>query len=174
MSDWAEVLRVLHGDGDVPREDLRRWIATDDLLTWSAVYALMEKSWQRIRPELPAEEQVAFMLRYLVRCVEENPAPGEYLHGGYEAAWQLAASLKEWRRRGGRVAGIARRAVPDLERLYRGRDPARRTRVLCGVLEHAFEDPEIRPWFALWDRDSDLRDAYRLASEWGRAKERTP
>jgi hypothetical protein len=172
MSDYAEVLRVLDEAGGIGRDDVRRWIAGEDLLTWSAVYAVMDRAWSRIEPEMPAEEQVAFMLRYLLCCVEENPAPGEFLHGGFQAAWQLASSLKEWRRRGGRVATLARNAVAQLERLYRGRDAARRNRVLCGVLEHAFEDPEVRPWFAQWDRDCELREAYRLASEWGRAKER--
>ena len=37
----------------------------------------------------------------------------------------------------------------------------------------AFEDPALRPYFAGWDRDCDLRDAYRLAMEWGSAHEET-
>jgi hypothetical protein len=164
---YAEILRHLAGDGPVARDDVRRWIDSGDLLTWSGVYALTDKAWSRITPEIPAAEQVDFMRRYLLRCIEENPTPGEHLHGGYEAAWELAAALKHWRRQGGRTAASLRGIVVELEKMYRRADPATQNRILCGVMEHAFEDPALRPYFASWDRDCDLRDAYKLALEWG-------
>ena len=165
MSSYAEVLRQLSSDERVSRDDVRRWIDSGDLLTWSAVYALIEKT------DIPAEEQIDFMRRYLLRCIEENPTPGDYLHGGFEAAWDLAALMKEWRQRGGRVASTIRGIAVELEKLYRRGDPATKNRVLCGVLEHAFEDAALRPYFANWDRDAELRDAYNLAAEWGAAHE---
>jgi hypothetical protein len=166
---YAEVLRHLNGDQPIAREELRRWIESGDPLTWSAVYALTETSWARIRPEPAPEEQVEFVRRYLLRCIEENPAPGDYLHGGYEAAWELAARLTAWRRRGGRAASAVRDVAADLGRLYADGDAAMRNRILCGVLEHAFEDPKVRPYFAKWDRDDKLREAYKLAADWGSA-----
>jgi hypothetical protein len=171
MSMYAEVLAVLSSGEPIARDDVRRWIDSGELLTWSAVYALTGKAWSRIEPEMPGEEQTAFMSRYLLRCIEENPVSGEYLHSGYEAAWELAACLKHWRRMGGRVAGRLRAVAADLEKLFRRGDAPTRNRVLCGVLEHAFEDPAIRPWFADWDRDGELREAYKLAVEWGSAHE---
>ncbi len=109
------------------------------------------------------------MRRYLLRCIEENPTSGDYLHGGSEAAWELAGCLKQWRAKGGKAANALRGIALDLEKIYRRGDDATRNRVLCGVLEHAFEDPALRPYFADWDRDADLREAYRLATEWGTA-----
>jgi hypothetical protein len=167
MTAYAEVLDALRSGEAIARDDVRRWIDSGDLLTWSAVYALTERAWSRIEPETAGEEQVEFMRRYLLRCIEENPAPGEHLHGGYEAAWELAACLKLWRRNGGRAAGSIRGIALDLEKIYRRGDPPTRNRVLCGVMEHAFEDPALRPYFVDWDRDCDLREAYRLAVEWG-------
>lgn len=164
---YAEALRQLRADAPVSREEIRRWIDSGDLLTWSAVYALLE----RPSTEIPPEEAADFMRRYLLRCIEENPTPGDYLHGGFEAAWDLAALMKEWRQRGGRVASTIRGTALELEKLYRRGDPATKNRVLCGVLEHAFEDAALRPYFANWDRDADLRDAYNLAAEWGTAHE---
>lgn len=168
---YAEVVRHLEASDPIPRDDVRRWIDEGELLTWSAVYALTEKAWSRIQPEIPASEQLDFMRRYLLRCIEENPAPGDYLHGGYEAAWELASVLKQWRRRGGRIAKTLRGVALDLEKIYRRGDAATRNRVLCGVLEHAFEDPALRPYFVDWDRDEDLREAHKLALEWGAAHE---
>lgn len=162
MSEYASVLALLDSDAPVAREDVRRWIESGDLLTWAALYELIQAS----RVDLD-DETFELMRRYLLRCIEENPSPGDYLHGGYEAAWELAVRLKEWRRRGGRIADAIRGISLDLEKLYRRGDGATRGRILCGVLEHAFEDPALRPYFANWDREGELREAHKLAMEWG-------
>jgi hypothetical protein len=173
MSTYAQVLTALSAEGAIARDDVRAWIDSGDLLTWSAVYALTERAWSRIEPEMSVEEQAEFMRRYLLRCIEENPAPGEHLHGGYEAAWELATCLKLWRRNGGRIAAALRGIALDLEKVYRRGDASTKNRVLCGVMEHAFEDASLRPYFVDWDRDCDLREAYKLALEWGTAHERS-
>jgi hypothetical protein len=170
-STYAEAAAALTSSEAIARDDVRRWIDSSDLLTWSAVYALFEDPSPRITPELSAEEQTEFMRRYLLRCIEENPSPGALLHGGYEAAWELASCLKVWRKRGGRIANVVRGIALDLEKIYRRGEPATQNRVLCGVMEHAFEDPALRPYFSSWDRDEELRDAYKLALEWGAAHE---
>jgi len=171
MSTYPDAAAAVTAKNDVARDDVRRWIDGGDLLTWSAVYALVEDPSPRITPELTAEEQADFMRRYLLRCIEENPAPGEWLHGGYEAAWELASCLKTWRKRGGRIAQSLRGIAVDLEKIYRRGEPATQNRVLCGVMEHAFEDPAVRPFFVNWERADDLHDAYKLAVEWGAAHE---
>jgi len=166
MSNYSEVVRYLESDETVARDDVRRWIDSGDLLTWSAVYALM-----RLHPEILADEQIDFMRRYLLRCIEENPPSGDYMHGGYEASWELAACLKHWRGQGGRAAKALRGIAIDLEKLYRRGDDATKNRIVCGVLEHAFEDPAVRPFFVDWERDEELREPHRLALEWGSAHE---
>jgi hypothetical protein len=168
MPAYAEALSALSSGGIVARDDVRRWIDSGDLLTWSVVYAL---SPEHIQPVMSLEEHAEFTRRYLLRCIEENPSPGEHLHGGYEAAWELAVVLKQWRRRGGRIAATIRGVALDLEKIYRRGEPATQNRVLCGVMEHAFEDPALRPYFVDWERDADLRDAYKLAVEWGSTHE---
>jgi hypothetical protein len=164
---YAEVLRLLQSDAPIARDDVRRWIDSGDLLTWAAVFTLTEEAWARIQPEIPMDEQIDFTRRYLVRCIDENPTPGEHLHGGFEAAWTLAGCMKRWRPLGGRPAAVVRGIALDLEKLYRRADSATQNRILCGVLEHAFEDPALRPYFANWDRDGELREAHKLALEWG-------
>jgi hypothetical protein len=163
MSTYAEAVRHLDGDEAVAREDVRRWIDSGDLLTWGAVYALT-----RAHPELLGDTQIEFARRYLLRCLQENPPSGDYLHGGYEAAWELAACLKKWRVP---AAKVLRGIALDLEKIYRRGDAATRNRILCGVLEHAFEDAAVRPYFSDWERDEELREAYRLGTEWGSAHE---
>ena len=168
---YAEVVQQLAGDAPIARDDVRRWIDSGDLLTWSAVYTLTNDAWSRITPELSTDEQIDFMRRYLLRCIDENPRPGDHLHGGFEAAWELAACLKRWRTLGGKAMSHVRGVSLDLEKLYRRAEPATKNRILCGVMEHAFEDAALRPYFANWDRDCELREAYSLAVEWGEAHE---
>ena len=163
---YAEVVRYLDSDAVVASDDVRRWIDSGDLLTWSAVYALT-----RSHPEILGDAQIDFARRYLLRCLEENPSSGDTLHGGYEAAWELAACLKEWRAQGGLAAKALRGIALDLDKIYRRGDDATRNRILCGVLEHAFEDPAVRAFFTDWERDEELREAYRLGLEWGAAHE---
>jgi hypothetical protein len=79
--------------------------------------------------------------------------------------------MKHWRTLGGKATAYVRGISLELEKMYRRAEPATQNRVLCGVLEHAFEDPVLRPFFANWDRDTELRDAYKLALEWGAAHE---
>jgi hypothetical protein len=171
MSTFAEVLSALSSDTPVARDDVQRWIDSGDLLTWSGVYQLTDKGSNRIEPEMTADEQTDFMRRYLLRCIEENPTPGDHLHGGFEAAWELAGTLKQWHKMGGRAASKLRGVALDLEKIYRRGDPATQNRVLCGVMEHAFEDPALRRYFVDWERDPELREAYKLAVEWGAAHE---
>ncbi|HVG23207.1 MAG TPA: hypothetical protein VND45_03555 [Thermoanaerobaculia bacterium] len=168
---YADIVRLLQTEEPIARDDVRRWIESGDLLTWSAVYTLTDSQCARIEPEIPSEEQVEFTRRYLLRCIAENPAPGEHLHGGYEAAWELAACMKQWRRAGGRAAAALRGIAVDLEKLYGRSDQTTQNRILCGVLEHAFEDPALRRFFVGWERDAELREVYRLALEWGSAHE---
>lgn len=169
---YAEVVRRMEETGPIARDDVRRWIASGDLLTWSAVYELTRIASERITPEL-GDEALDLIRRYLLRCIEENPAPGDLLHGGFEAAWELAATLKHWRSLGTKPAESALRGTAlDLEKLYRRADAATRNRILCGVLEHAFEDPALRRHFAAWNRsDDEVREAYKMATEWGVAHE---
>lgn len=171
MSTLAEALSAVAADAAVPRDDVRRWIDSGDLMTWGVVWSLLQQEPPRVEPELTPDEQVDFMRRYLLRCIDASPAPGEHLHGGYAAAWELASALKQWRRRDARIAATVRGVALELEKMYRRGDPSTRNRILCGVLEHAFEDPALRPYFSSWERDAELREAYRLAVEWGTAHE---
>jgi hypothetical protein len=167
MSEAERIRALADSEEPVARDDVRRWMESQDLEILAAVYALVEKG----RTELDPAEKTAFMRRYLLRCIDEDPSPNEHLHGGYEAAWELAGLLKQWRTLGSASKEILRRSAADLTTLYRRTDETTRNRILCGVLEHAFEEPELRSYFSSWQRDPDLREAYKLALDWGTTHE---
>lgn len=163
MSEAEQIRALADSEEPVARDDVRRWMESQDLQVLAAVYVLIERG--------RVDSDPAFMLRYLLRCIDEDPQPDEHLHGGYEAAWELAGLLKQWRTLGSASKEILRRTAADLMALYRRTDETTRNRILCGVLEHAFEDPELRPYFSSWQRDPDLREAYKLALDWGTTHE---
>jgi hypothetical protein len=111
------------------------------------------------------------MRRYLLRCIEENPAPGDHLHGGYEAAWELAAALKQWRRARRTLAATCRGVALDFEKhlsARRARDAEPHPLRRHGARVRRSRHPAV---LCVWERDEDLRDAYKLAVEWGSTHE---
>ncbi|HYM62872.1 MAG TPA: hypothetical protein VEZ11_18445 [Thermoanaerobaculia bacterium] len=170
ISAYERIVDLLGGNDRIPASELRQWTASGDIRLWALVCELLRVAETRIEPAPPPEEIADLMRRYFVRCIDENPRPGEYLHGGYEAAWDLAQYLKRWAILG--LSAPIEATAADLAAIYARSDDAAKNRVICGVLEHAFEEPRIRPFFEHWSRDLDLRDAYRLATEWGVAHEK--
>lgn len=166
--DPGQIVALLGSEENIQRDQLRTWMAADDLETLAATYELLEKAWNRIQPPLPEEETTAMKRRYLLRCLEINPPAGEYVHGGFEAAWTLAACLKQWQVE---APHAVQPTVDALRSLYMRTDATTRNRVLCGVLEHALEDPALRTYFMSWQRHRDLREAHQLALEWGTTHE---
>ena len=92
---YADALRLLASDEPIARDDVRRWIESGDLLTWSVVYTLTGKAWSRIQPDIPLEEQIDFMRRYLLRCIDE-----QIKRPNTHRSRCRAAVPKRWRREG--------------------------------------------------------------------------
>lgn len=170
VTEVEQIVALLASEETIGRDRIRTWMAADDLRTLGAAYALCRSAAARIEPPLPLDEISAMTRRYLLRCIEENPSPSEHVHGGFQAGWELAARMKEWRRSGGAETALASTA-DALRALYRRADDTTRNRILCSVLEHAFEDPALRPHFVTWQRSRELREAHQLALEWGSAHE---
>ena len=142
-------------------------MASPDLGTRAAVYALTEQAWARIQPPIPGAIQCGFMASYLVECIEKNPEQGEYLHGGFEAAYEYSAWLKHLLRRN--AEEFIPEAASRLETAFRRGDEDTRNRIETGALEHILESPGLRPYFAHWETDPVLAESYSCALEWGRA-----
>jgi hypothetical protein len=165
-----EVLEALQSSETIPREDVRRWMKDDDLETLALVYDLTNKAWSRITPELSGDEQCAFMTQYLIECITIDRKDGDYVHSGFEAAWEFAAWLKHLDHIGASDS-IIRRALSYLESAYRRSDLKTRNRIETGAVEHILERKPLRKYFEHWAQDPELEPAHRLCLEWGQAHE---
>jgi hypothetical protein len=111
----------------------------------------------------------SFVLCYLIRCTEMN-ASSDYVHSGYEAAWELAACLKRWAKRS-EPETLMRLAEQELSSAFLSGDDGVRDRILNGTLEHAVESSAVRPYFAHWKDDPALGEVWQLAMLWAQQHE---
>ena len=169
IDDTAAVLTAMHANEVISRDQVIAWMANPNIETRAAVYRLTNVAWDRIRPEIPGHQQCGFMLEYLIDCIRANREAGDYVHSGFEAAWELAAWLKHLHLRGETV--FIERTATRLAQLFRGEDAALQNRVETGALEHMLEEPALRPYFAVWADDPKLSAAYARALAWGEAHE---
>jgi hypothetical protein len=170
MNAVADVLKALRADDLIPRDGVRAWMRDGDLETRGAVYWLTDVGWSRITPALGMDEQCRFMARYLLECISADPQSRDHMHGGFEAAWELAAWLKYLLGVEG-ADMVIREVAARLAEAYRASDDSSRNRIETGALEHILESKGLRPYFEFWAADPTLRIAYEPALEWGRAHE---
>jgi hypothetical protein len=167
MNLSAEVEVALAGTATIPMTDYERWIR-GDLRTRARVYALTASHWSRIHPEPSGEQHCRFMADYLIECLLQNPEGDDFLHGGFDAAHEIAAWLKHLVKTPGGKAVLAE-VAGRLALAYKDADPITRNRIETGALEHALESRAVRPFFDSWGTDPILRDAHEQALAWGLA-----
>jgi len=108
------------------------------------------------------------MADYLIECLLQNPEGDDFVHSGFDAAYEIAAWLKHLAKTpDGRAVLIE--VASRLAIAYRAADATTRNRIETGALEHALESRAVRPFFDSWGTDPILRDAHEHALAWGLA-----
>src|SRR5258706_9605171 len=97
MNFSTEVEGAISGTGTIPRTEYERW-TRGDLRTRARVYALAASHWSRIHPEPSIADHCRFMADYLIECLIRDPEDDDFVHGGFDAAHQIAAWLNSWPR----------------------------------------------------------------------------
>ncbi len=147
------------------RAEIDSYTATNDLELWSAVYCAITETHCRIHPVPAVTERWSFILKYLMRCIREDPS-SDYVHSGYEAADHLACWLKSCASDLPGNGSAIELAERELAAAWTAGDQAVRDRLVNGVLEHALEKAAVRPFFAHWEKDPSLKGAWKLAMSW--------
>jgi hypothetical protein len=126
-----------------------------------------------ISPSLQLEDYYRFMTRYYERCFREDPK-GEWVDSRYSAGWALVNwFVSLWK-----DSEVPRSVISDLKvwlaGLYREGDADVRTCLETATLEHLFEHPKIRRYFADWKSDPILGGAFSRAVGWVQGGGSTP
>jgi hypothetical protein len=167
-SELEQLDAAIAGSAVISKSDYLGWASSPDLPIRARAFHLSAYAWARISPEPSMDEQCEVMGDYLLACISTNPAPDNFIHSGFEAGHALASWLKHLSGIPS-ADGVIQRVAKNLERLYRDADAQGRNRIATGALEHILEAPRLRSYFAHWEQDAQLREAYEPALSWGRA-----
>ncbi len=164
-----DIEALVEAGSPIPCRAVEQWMVSDYIDVLGAVYDLLisERASRRIEPPLDFSEFPPFLLRYMERCLRDDPeagGPHNWAVTGMELVsyyWHLweqkdvrdqeFVKLKQW-----------------LARVYSEGDEDVRYRVETGVLEHLLEDAKIAEYFADWQDDAVLKHAYDAAMLWAR------
>ncbi len=128
-------------------------------------YILEKKYTQRIDPNLTFHEVHQFVMLYYERCLIEDPE-GEWTDSDYEAAWSLVNWFKYlWSNRRACNKEVAN-FKSWLGSLYKTADSRVQSCLVNGIIEHLFEDKQIRSFFKDWEKDTVSRKAYNEGLAW--------
>jgi hypothetical protein len=160
-AEWTPKTNIL------PLENIREWMKSDDIEVLGFTDAMIHDGRFHIEPPMSPNEYAEFVKHYYGRCFRENPdgdwSLSAYIGGGtvvriFISLWDdervprsILASLKDW-----------------LAELYKSGDDCLKTCIINATLEHLFERKPLRKYFADWQRDSELAEAYKEACLWDR------
>ena len=170
MDTYEEILALLKSDQEISRSQIVKWMKSDDIRVLGALYKLTERAYYRIKPELGMETTCNFMLDYYMRCIVENPQPGDYLHSRHRAGLVMSEWIKHlWKKRPetGKVLEIVRDTLAEI---YLLGDKEVQGSITHAVLENVFIDKDVVVLFKSWKKKLQLRDAYDSALEYSKKR----
>ena len=94
MGTYEEILALLKTDEDISRSQIVEWMKSKDIKVLGALYALIDRAYYRIKPDLGMEASCDFMLDYYTRCIVDNPSKGDYMYSRYEACLIMPSWIK--------------------------------------------------------------------------------
>ncbi|MGC2330200.1 MAG: hypothetical protein WA581_02000 [Candidatus Acidiferrales bacterium] len=154
------------GSGRVPASLVKGWMKCPSMEVQGVVTRFIIKHSRRIEPPLAIEEVCGAVQDYYKRCLIEDVRDSGYVPNRHVAGHELVNWFKYlWT-----DSSVPREHVLNLKamlrELYLG-NAHLRSAIINSVLEHLFETPEIREFFADWKSDADLAEGFALAREWG-------
>jgi predicted ATPase len=106
-------------------------------------------------------------LEHLLRCIRDDPQDGD-TPTRYEAAHELEACFDDISERSD-ADDMLTEIAAAVTQLFLGSDESVQRAIETGFLEHVFEQPKLRRFFAHWESDGRLREAWQLCVAWGDA-----
>jgi hypothetical protein len=146
---------------DLAKGTIVEFMASENSEILGAVFTLIHKQpfYKRITPPLTFSEYHAFNLKYYKRCLLTD-SKGEWCNSRYEAGWSFVG----WFKKLFADADVPREAIMDLklllEDLYKIGDEKLQTALITSILEHLFEEEEIKLFFSNWKTDPLLCQGY--------------
>ena len=106
-------------------------------------------------------------LAHLLRCIRDDPQDSD-TPTRYEAAGDLEVCFDDISKRSDADERLTELAAA-VTQLFLASDESVQRAIETGFLEHVFEQPTLRRFFAHWETDDRLQEAWQMCSAWGDA-----
>jgi len=164
-----EIMRYFDNNDPIPKTSINEWSSSEDIEVLGVLCNLIldSRCYKRINPPLTIEEYQQIILNFYGRCILENPQ-GEWSEPRYIAGYELMRwFMGLWNDK-----NVPRKEILKIKNwlaeMYKQSDKGVKNCIVVSVLEHLFEDKKVRRFFADWQRDPILKEAYSEAMEWAR------
>lgn len=166
--DTIKIEQHIESKHPIKEVDLHKWMFSNNLETLALLTHVFEKYFKLIEKMPQKEEILAFYRRFFYKCFVEKCKDGEYVSNHYTEGNNLVGWYKYLKKDDEIPKEELINIKEMLKKLYLEGDDEIKSAVVCGVLEHLFEDLEIVKDFSDWERKPKLKKAYNEAIEWGK------
>lgn len=166
--------KALKEESEIPQSLFLQWVQVgrDDLSTLGLLFALSSgASYRRIKPELSMKDCCDFIRHFFLSCLKENPRSSKYLCNRYEAAWAIVSWFRHLHKEVKKTEPVLIETAREIKELYLKSDQEIQLAICNGFLEHVFETPALRKYFADWKDDPRMSEDYKWAMMWGKDHE---
>jgi hypothetical protein len=170
MNYSHEILDAANSEHPIAYERFIIWTKSTSLEDLQILSELIFKKsfYNKISPFLSINDYQNLLLRYYRRCIIENPKDDD-LTSRYEACWELLSLFNNlWKDKEKNHKQLLE-IKEYFSDLYLNGDKEIQYAIIYAVLEHLFENIDIRKFFYDWKDRSLLGDAYKSACLFGDA-----
>ncbi|WDI42601.1 hypothetical protein [Bremerella sp. P1] len=146
-------------DGTIPGGEVEEALRSDDLVVLGVLWQMVSSHWDRIAPAVDLVDCNRSIARYLLKCIEQNPTPDDFVCSNYEAARELLPLVHSMERGERERPGLVQETLENLREVYLRGDDNTRLCIETGFLEHLLEKRESIQWLKRWQADPRTANA---------------
>lgn len=163
-NDLDHIINCYENNSDMDRADLLNYMNSDDINIVGAIFSLIDKRHDLIKNKIDEYTYYDLYIRYLVRCINDNPDE-LYADNRHISAYSMCNLYLNLRKNINNYIYI-KKIQNELAVLIKCGDEIIRKAVINGTLEHIFELHETINEFSDWKCDAELNSAINEALDW--------
>ena len=169
MSDLVEIENIFDSNNNfIQKIQINKWKQSSNREVLGALVELLmdKKYYEKITPKLVFEDYYPFLFDYYINCMQED-FDGEWAHSDYIASYELRSFIEGiWNDKQlseEKKINLRKEIKYKLEKLSLKANESFKKVIINGLLEHLFENQEIKNYFKDWKKKDTLNIFYTCA-----------